>query len=104
METNYIGTKIKSLRKNSKLTLAQLAKLINSSAGFLSDIEKGKSLPSIPKLIEICNALDITLAEFFQEEIQEKSTSIDEVVKELENLTPSQLEAINNLIKTITKG
>lgn len=103
MDNNFIGNRIKYFRKNSKLTLTQLANLINSSAGFLSDIEKGKSLPSIPKLVEICKALGITLTEFFASE--DISDTLRDDLKELldnaKNLNSEQLKLLSNFLKSL---
>jgi len=47
LEIKYeIGKLIEEKRKNKKITLRQLAKRINRSAAYLSDIEKGKRCPS----------------------------------------------------------
>lgn len=63
-----IGERLREIRKSKNMTLGEIAKKINSSSGFLSDIENNKSVPSISKLEDICNALNISLETFFKNE------------------------------------
>ncbi len=62
MELNYalIGMRIKKVRKTKKLTQDKLSELSNISPQHLSQIESGKTKLSLPTLINICNALNIT--------------------------------------------
>ena len=60
-----IGQKIKDLRLSKNMKVVELAKKAHISQPYLSDIEKGRTTPSLDKLSSICDALDITLAEFF---------------------------------------
>lgn len=96
-----IGKNIRNLRKANNLTLNELAKKINSSSGYLSDIENNKNLPSIPKLLEICTALNITLSDFFNEDNQNLSMELSELITLSKNLTPEQLHKLTEFIKSI---
>ena len=62
MELNYalIGTRIKKLRKSKKMTQDRLSELSNISPQHLSQIESAKTKLSLPTLINICNALNVT--------------------------------------------
>ena len=57
-----IGEKIKELRNERKLTLKQLGKRIDMSISFLSDIENGKSNPSLERTVDIANGLGIPVS------------------------------------------
>jgi len=57
-----VGRRIKELRKSRKITLKTLADSIALSISFLSDIENGRSNPSLQRLEEIALALDTTTA------------------------------------------
>lgn len=67
-----IGQRIKQLRKKNNLTLEELASRCELTKGFLSQIERDLSSPSISTLNDIVEALGMTLAQFFQEEKEEK--------------------------------
>lgn len=67
-----IGHKIKQLRVQKGLTLEELASRSELTKGFLSQMERNLTSPSIATLNDIVEALGTTLAEFFKEEKKEK--------------------------------
>lgn len=67
-----IGHKIKQLRVQKGLTLEELASRSELTKGFLSQMERNLTSPSIATLNDIVEALGTTLSEFFKEEKQEK--------------------------------
>ena len=60
-----IGQKIKKKRIEKNLKQYELAKLAEMSNTFLSDIETGRSAPSIKTLEKIAKVLEIDMKEFF---------------------------------------
>lgn len=72
METLDIGQKIKQLRIQKGLTLEELASRSELTKGFLSQMERDLTSPSIATLNDILEALGTTLAEFFKEEKEEQ--------------------------------
>lgn len=68
-----IGQKIKRLRMKNALTLEELASRSELTKGFLSQVERNLTSPSIATLNDILEALGTTLSSFFQEEKEEKS-------------------------------
>lgn len=67
-----IGRKIKQLRIQKGLTLEELASRSELTKGFLSQLERDLTSPSIATLNDIVEALGSTLADFFKEEKQEQ--------------------------------
>jgi transcriptional regulator with XRE-family HTH domain len=53
-----VGKRIKEIRNKNKLTLRELSKIVDISISFLSDIENGRSNPSLERLKSIAAALD----------------------------------------------
>ncbi len=62
-----IGEKIKSLRKASDLTQAELADRAQLTRGFISQIENDQSSINLEYLADILEVLGVTLAEFFSD-------------------------------------
>lgn len=60
-----IGQKIRTLRKERGLTLRQLAKAARCSPSFISQVERGKTSPSIATLKQIASALRVNIVDFF---------------------------------------
>lgn len=68
-----IGDEIKTRRKEKGITVQELADKSNVSKGLISQIENGRTMPSLLVLIEIIKSLDTDLNVFFKE-IQAKTT------------------------------
>jgi transcriptional regulator with XRE-family HTH domain len=60
-----LGERLRALRTARGLSLAQLAKRCGCSTSFLSQVERGLSSISIPVLGTVCEALSISLSQFF---------------------------------------
>ena len=60
-----IGKRIKEIRKNGSLTISEIATRASVTAGLISRIENGRTIPSLPVLLKIINSLDIEVTDFF---------------------------------------
>ncbi len=67
MSSNSIGTILKDLRKERKLTLKELAELTEVSISFLSQVERGKSSVTLESLKKIADALKVNPTVFFSD-------------------------------------
>lgn len=67
-----IGDKIKRLRLRLNLTQEELADRTELSKGFISQLERDLTSPSIATLMDILEALGTNLSEFFREQNAEK--------------------------------
>ena len=60
-----VSKKIKQCRLQKKLTVQELAVRAGVSKGLISQIENGRSIPSLPVLFGIITALGLSVADFF---------------------------------------
>ena len=67
-----IGHKIKQLRIQNGLTLEELASRSELTKGFLSQLERNLTSPSITTLADIVEALGSSMSDFFKEDTEEK--------------------------------
>lgn len=67
-----IGEKIKRLRLENSLTQEELANRCELSKGFISQVERDMTSPSIASLVDILESLGTNLNEFFSENEEEK--------------------------------
>lgn len=67
-----IGAKIKRLRLTNGLTLEELANRSELTKGFLSQLERDLTSPSVATLENVLEALGTNLKEFFSEEEDEQ--------------------------------
>ena len=63
-----IGKKLKELRQQNDLTLDDLASRSELTKGFLSQVERNLTTPSIATLADILESLGTNLSDFFHEE------------------------------------
>lgn len=69
MEIEAINKRIMQLCKMRKMSYYRLAKEGNLSESVLFAIRKQKNLPSLDTLEKICKATNITMSEFFNNEL-----------------------------------
>ena len=75
-ETESLGRRLRALRTELGITLAQLGRMVGLSASYLSQIERNKTKPSLATLSSIAETLGVELSSFF-----EHSTPVGEVVR-----------------------
>jgi len=93
-----VGQRIKILREQNDISNNRLAKIIGSSSGYISDMEAGRNAPSLEMLNKICSALNITLAEFFAEEVPEMPMELRQIMSKAKHLPPQKLKILNDVL------
>lgn len=73
-----IGSKIKALRIVNGLTQEELADRAELSKGFISQLERDLTSPSIATLSDILQCLGVSVSEFFAEDSDEQVVFADE--------------------------
>ncbi|MGI9366187.1 MAG: helix-turn-helix domain-containing protein [Rhizobiaceae bacterium] len=68
-----LGNDVRGLRKSRGLTLTELALKVGRSIGFISQVERGLSSPSIDDLRAIATALEVPTSWFFANESQNEA-------------------------------
>ncbi|HCY05841.1 MAG TPA: Cro/Cl family transcriptional regulator [Erysipelotrichaceae bacterium] len=84
-----IGKRIRQLRIKNDLTLEELASRCELTKGFLSQLERNLTSPSIQTLEDITEALGTSMSDFFKKEKNEKVVFNEEdvFVDEQEDIT-----------------
>ncbi|MCI9571254.1 MAG: helix-turn-helix transcriptional regulator [Lachnospiraceae bacterium] len=88
-----IGKRISFFREAKGYSVNKLATLSGISQSYLRDVELGKKNPTVEILSYLCDALDISLQEFFDTE-SKKAFSEDPLIKQIYHLTPSQRKSL----------
>lgn len=60
-----IGKHIKEIRKQGGKVISEVAAGAGVTGGLISRIENGRTIPSLPVLLKIINALEVEVPEFF---------------------------------------
>lgn len=67
-----IGEKLKRLRRANSLTQEELANRAYLTKGFISQLERDLTSPSIATLKDILDILGVSLADFFRDQVEER--------------------------------
>ena len=94
MDAKFIRDRISFLRTKKGISEYKMSLDLGHSKGYIQSISSGKSFPSVPELLYICEYLEITPKEFFDTETTNptKSQELMEASKGLSN------EKLDNLI------
>ncbi|MBP1542479.1 MAG: helix-turn-helix transcriptional regulator [Oscillospiraceae bacterium] len=93
-----VAARIIELRTQRGLTTNKLANLAGISQSHLRDIELGLRNPTVETLSYFCDALGVSLAEFFNEPTQEISPFLISAVKKLSREQQDRLADFLNSI------
>lgn len=98
----YIGNNIHQYRINMKLTREQLAEKSHITASHLYQLEIGNSIPSIITVLDLCNALGITVAELTDNLLYCNVNKYVELIsKNFDKLSEKSKKAIIQLIENL---
>ena len=98
--SEYIGKNINKYRTSMKLTREQLAEKSFITASHLYQLEIGNSVPSIITIIDICNALNITIAQVTDNLLYENVNKFTELISDnFSRLSEKDKKTIIQLIK-----
>ena len=101
MDKLSMGDRIKEARKNKKLTQEQLAEKLDLSVEFISNIERGIRLPSMPVFIKMIELLDVSADYLLRDSVSTGQLFGDNAIgRKIEKLTPKQRIALSALIDT----
>ena len=96
MTNAEVGKRIKMLREGKKLNRNELANLAGVSPTYIYQLEKGEKSPTVEYLGYICDALQVSLYDFF---------GIDQSDEQLKNRVDSlslrQKELLNNFLESL---
>ena len=98
----YIGNNIHQYRINMKLTREQLAEKRHITASHLYQLEIGNSVPSIITIIDICNALNITVSQITDNLLYNSVNKYVELIsKDFNRLSENNKKAVVQLIENL---
>lgn len=84
MNELFIIERIKNICEQRQISSYNLSKICDVPHTTIHNILHNKNIPSLPTLIRICTGLNITLSQFFREDISSETLSSEEL--ELLNL------------------
>ena len=109
-----LGQKLSDLRAERRIGLRELGRAVGVTAMHISNLEKGKSMPS-PELVQkLAEALNANLDELLHladqvdpdvvDVIQSNPYSVPNFLRSAKDLTPEQWEALQKQVDKMTKS
>lgn len=102
VEEKDFSMRLAVLRTKKGVSAREMSLAIGQNAGYINNIESGKSMPSLPGILYICDYLNITPSEFFDFNSTNPSR-LNDIIKDMKGLTDKQLETIAILVKELLK-
>lgn len=102
MDEKDFALRLAKLRMKKDVSAREMSLALGQNPGYINNIESGKSKPSLTGIINICEYLNITPAEFFEEDNQNPE-KLRSLIAELKRLDAAQLELVENLVKNLIR-
>lgn len=102
MNIEWFSQRLFELRNKKNISARDMSLCLGQSESYINKIENQKALPSMSMFFYMCEFLDVTPQEFFNEKLfTDKKT--DELSYLLKDLSPAQIDAFKNLIESFKK-
>lgn len=99
-----IGKRIRAARKRRKWSIDKLALLSNISRPHMGHIETGATKLSLPALVAIANALEVTADELLCDTLKcSKAVYENELSLQLANANTQQMKLVSELAKVVLR-
>ena len=97
-----IGKKIKEIRKKSNLTQADFSEIISIEPSSLSNIETGKSFPSIQTVLRIIEKFKIEPQDFFDFDYLKNEKELEsDIIQRIKKLSYEKKQIIYSVVKHV---
>ncbi len=102
MTDKEFAVRLAKLREQKGISARDMSLSIGQNAGYINNIENGKSMPSMQGFFYICEFLNIPPSTFFDETVAypDKLSALSEDLKKLDD---TQLSAISVIIKGLLR-
>ena len=100
MDKEFIKNRISTIRNQNNISARSLSLELGMSSEYINQVENGRLTPSLELIINFCDYFEITIGEFFNEEISYPQ-QYKSIIEELNKLTYNELTQIENLIKLL---
>ena len=101
MTEKQVIERLVEIRKQNKITQKSLAKEIGITTANLSLLERGKTVLSVRRFLQICDILCVEPNKILEEE--HKQSTLQEIVMEmLNNLPPEEMELLVGVARLLS--
>lgn len=98
----FIGQRIREVRTGKQLTQEYIAAITGVNVSHISNIETNKVKVSLTLLVQICNALDITMDYLLENEYHNPTSVIEkELLNVMKHMRKEQQETLLRIAKVL---
>lgn len=94
--------RIIQLADSKNLSLKQLSIAIGKSPDYVHKVVSGKITPTLPVIVDLCNQLDISIADLFDDSIP-YPIEYNKLITQLKDIPKAKLDAILTLLSNQPK-
>lgn len=98
----FIRNRITELRMQKNISERAMSMDLGHSPSYIHSIVSGKALPAMAEFLYICEYLNITPKEFFDEGVK-NPVLLQEIIDDLNGLDENQVKNIHEIIKGLKK-
>lgn len=103
MNEFFVAHRITELRMAKNISEYRLSLALGQGKGYIQGITSGKYQPSLKQLMNIADFFNMTLSEFFDEELHD-SPQIREILQELRTLPEEDVHITYELVHRLAKN
>lgn len=103
MYENDFSIRLAKSRINKGVSARDMSLSIGQNAGYINNIETGKALPSMSDFFYICEYLNLSPQEFF-DDASEQPEDLRQLVNNLKQLDIQQLKCISIIVEGLVKN
>ncbi len=93
IDADFIASRISDLRIKKNVSARDMSLSLGQSQSYINNIENKKALPSMQMFLYICEYLDISPKDFFDEEINSPN-AFNELIKSFKRLNKEQIDIL----------
>ena len=97
---NDFSARLTELRTKRGISARDMSLSLGMSSSYINQLESGKNYPSLPAFFDICEFLNVTPQEFFDDG-NKYPEELKEVLEDLKQLDDKKFDLACRLIKTL---
>lgn len=94
--------RVSQLRLEKGVSAREMSLSLGQNESYINRIENGKSMPSLAQFFNLCDYLNITPQEFFDEDKQ-NFQNVSALYREVEKLTPDIAKNLLEILKKLNE-
>ena len=98
----FFAIRIAKLRTAKGVSAREMGLSIGLSRGYITQIERKQNLPSMTAFLKICDYLEISPKDFFDDEM-ECPEMLDKLFKKLKSFNRHELESVVGIVDVISE-